>query len=209
MDWEVVKEVINSAWEAMSPVEIGAVVFGLLYIILAAAEIIWCWLAAIISVSLYLYIFIKAEFYGDAGLQVFYIVMAVYGWYQWKFGGEKQTELKISFWPFKYHLFNILGSAILVVIVGYILGNFNKHSPYLDAFTTVFAIVATYMVAKKIIENWVYWVVVDSVAAYVYATKPLYEGKPLYLTALLFALYTVLAITGFFSWLKIYRTQDA
>lgn len=204
MDWETVKTGVQSAWEAMTYVEILAVGFGILYVVLAAVESIWCWLAALISVTLYVYICYAANLKAETGLQVFYWIMAVYGWYEWKFGSKKKKdELEITKWPIRYHFINIILSGATTVGLGFYLVKIESSNPFLDAFTTVFAIVATFMVARKILENWIYWIIIDAVSIY------LYGSRGLYLTSGLFVAYTVIAILGYFSWLKIYKTQNA
>jgi len=204
MDLQTIKDAIIEAWQAMTWVEMVAVAFALLYVILAAKESIWCWLAALISVGLYVYICIKAHLFAETGLQVFYLIMAVYGWYEWKFGSQENDVLPISVWEPKLHLINILGSAVLMLALGYYLDNYtSSRNAYVDSFTTIFAIVATYMVARKVLENWIYWIAIDAVSIY------LYSRRGLYLTSVLYFAYTVIAIFGYFSWRKAYRLQDA
>lgn len=200
------EEILDSLQYAIAQftiIEAMAVFFGILYIMLAAKENIWCWAAAIISVLLYIYICIKAQLYAETGLQIFYLVMAVYGYYQWKSGGnEKKDALPISAWPIKNHVTIIISGVLIVIGLGYFLQNYTQAQlPYLDSFTTVFSMITTYMVTRKKIENWLYWLIIDGAAVY------LYIQRDLFLTALLFFGYTIIVIFGYFQWLKIYRQQ--
>lgn len=184
----------NNIISNSSIVEILAVTFSIVYVILAAKENIWCWLAAIISVSLYIYICFSAKLYAETSLQVFYLFMAFIGYYNWN---KKEQHLKISEWHIKKHLYIILTGALLAFILGFIFSTYtDAKMPIIDSFTTVFSIFATYMVVKKILGNWLYWIVIDAVSVY------LYDSRDLHLTALLFIIYTSIAIFGYFNWLK-------
>ena len=178
-------------WDA---VECIAVLFSILYVILAAKESIWCWGAGAISVSLYIYICFFAQLYPETGLQVFYLFMAFYGYYHWN---KKEQSLQISEWSISKHLFILIVGAVLTFLMGFYFTTYtNAKMPIADSFTTVFSIFATYMVAKKILGNWLYWIVIDIVSVY------LYFSRDLHLTSLLFLAYTVIAIFGYFSWIK-------
>lgn len=202
---EEILDSLNYAIAQFTIIEAMAVLFGVVYIFLAARENIWCWVAAIISVLLYIYICIKAQLYAETGLQVFYLIMAIYGYYQWHTGGsqrQKKEELPISTWPFAIHMIIIVSGAILVIALGYFLANnTNAKMPYLDSFTTIFSMITTYMVTRKKLENWLYWIVIDGAAVY------LYVQRDLFITALLFLFYTIIVIFGYFRWLKTYRLQ--
>ncbi len=204
MTWETIKESILLAVQQMTWVEGIAVLFALAYIYFAARESIWCWLAAIISVSLYIYICIRAELFAETVLQVFYLWMAFYGWYQWNRKKGDDNKRPVIVWPLKYHLWIIISSAFVTGIVGYLLQIYTTAAvPFLDAFTTVFALATTYMVTKKVLENWIYWVVIDAASIFLYS----YRG--LYLTSALFLLYTIIAIFGYFHWRKHYLESNA
>ena len=175
-------------------IECIAVFFSILYVILAAKESIWCWGAGAISVSLYIYICFFAQLYPETGLQVFYLFMAFYGYYNWT---KKEESLQISEWSIGKHLFILLIGAILTFLMGFYFATYtNAKMPIVDSFTTVFSLFATYMVAKKILGNWLYWIVIDAVSIY------LYFSRDLHLTSLLFMVYTIIAIFGYFSWIK-------
>jgi nicotinamide mononucleotide transporter len=175
-------------------VECVAVFFSILYVILAAKESIWCWGAGAISVSLYIYICFFAKLYPETGLQVFYLFMAFYGYYHWD---KKEQSLQISEWSIGKYLFILVIGAILTFLMGFYFATYtNAKMPIVDSFTTVFSLFATYMVAKKILGNWLYWIVIDAVSVY------LYFSRDLHLTSLLFMAYTIIAIFGYFSWIK-------
>lgn len=178
-----------------SILETIAVILSLLYVYLAAHQNNLCWLAAVISVSLYIYICFNAKLYAETILQVFYFLMAIYGFYSWK---KNNSQLQISTWPIKKHLFIILLGTILTFFLGFIFSNFtDAEMPLVDSFTTVFSVFATYMVVKKILSNWLYFIIIDIISTY------LYFSRDLHLTSLLFLLYTFIAIAGFIKWNRI------
>ena len=133
----------------------------------------------------------------ESFLQIFYICMAIYGWYIWSNKINVEKELKITSWKKQYHLYAIIIVTLLAIISGFLLEKYTQAAlPFLDAFTTWGAIITTYMVAKKIIENWIYWFVIDSISIY------LFISRELYLTALLFLIYLIIIIFGYRSWMK-------
>ena len=178
-----------------SILETVAVIFSLLYVYLAAHQNNLCWLAAVISVSLYIYICFNAKLYAETILQVFYFLMAIYGFYSWK---KNNSQLQISTWPIKKHLFIIFLGTILTFFLGFIFSNFtDAEMPLVDSFTSVFSVFATYMVVKKILSNWLYFIIIDIISTY------LYFSRDLHLTSLLFLLYTFIAVAGFIKWNRI------
>ncbi len=177
--------------------EIFAVCSAILYLILAANEDVRCWYAALFSSILYMYIMYTAGLMMESFLQIFYICMAIYGWYIWSSKINVEQELKIRSWKMQYHLYTITIVTLLAIITGFFLERYTKAAlPFLDAFTTWGAIITTYMVAKKIIENWIYWFVIDSISIY------LFISRELYLTSLLFFIYLIIIIFGYRSWMK-------
>lgn len=189
---------------ALPPVEAAGVLLGVLYLVLVIRESLWCWPAAFVSSVLTILVMFEARLYSEAALNVFYATMAIYGWYQWRYGGRGQgaPELPISVWPFAMHALAIGGSVLLAVVIGWFMSRHTAAAfPYLDAFVTVASIVTTYMVARKILENWAYWLVVDSLSLY------LYWQRGLYLYVGLFALYLVLVVLGWIRWQRDWRGQ--
>ena len=178
-----------------------AVLCALLNVVLISFKSQWGWLFATISSAIYIFICYFGKLYLETGLQVFYVAMAIYGWYEWS-DAEDETNQGIKQWSSKTHMYLICGSLVLTVITGMVFDVYtDQANPYLDAFTTVFSLSATYMVTKKILENWLYWIVIDLVATL------LYVNRGLELTGILYLLYTVIAVFGFFNWKKTFKLQ--
>ncbi len=193
---------ILTAWQAQSPLEVVAVIAAILYLVLAIKENIWCWLFAFVSTAIYIYLFHSVALLSESLLNVYYLLMAIYGWYQWRYG-QKHQERKITSWTLKKHISLIIPTALAVPVLGYVTSQYGATMPYLDAFTTCFAVLATVMVAHKVLENWHYWLIINVISIYLFASKSLY------LTALMFGLYVVLTVIGYFNWRRHYAAQLA
>lgn len=175
--------------------EIIAVIFSVIYVILAANEKIWCWIAAIISVSCYIYICFINNLYAETALQVFYLIMAFYGYYNWN---NNKKILTISEWNISKHILIIISGTIAMFIMGFYLTIYtNAKIPIIDSFTTVFSVIATFMVTKKILGNWLYWIIINITSIY------MYYDRELILTALLFIIYTIIALFGYIKWVRL------
>jgi len=197
-----VTETITSAFQQTSWIEALAVVLGIAYVILAAYESNWCWLAAAISVSLYIYICFNAKLYSETGLQVFYLIMAFYGWWQWKSGKPGKEKLEISVLKTSNHLLLIALGLLLTFLFYFVMKNYtNAALPLADAFVTAFSLIATFMVAKKNLENWIWWILIDGLAVYIYFRRGLQ------LTAFLYFIYAIIAVAGFINWKKEFTKQ--
>ena len=182
--------------------ETVAVVLSIAYLVLAMKENSLCWYCAFFSTAIYVWIFGDVSLYMESALNVYYMVMAVYGWYLWQRGGDSQGGIEISRWSLATHVSAIGIIMIATVISGYLLAaNTDARLPYLDSFTTWASVITTLMVARKIIENWLYWVVIDTVSIFLYLDRGLYQ------TAGLFVLYIILAVAGYIIWTKKYREQ--
>ncbi len=197
-------EQLTAALQAMSYWELAAVVLGIAYLLLVVQESLWCWYAAFISTSIFLYLFWDVNLIMESALQVYYLMMAVYGWWHWRAGkpngAEKAEELAITTWSPRTHLVAIAGVLVASLISAELLKYYTQAAlPLLDSFTTWGSILTTWMVTRKILENWLYWLVIDSVSIY------LYLDRGLYLTALLFMAYIVIVIIGYRKWLLHYR----
>lgn len=191
------------AAEAMSAWEATAVALGVVYLLLAMRESLWCWYAAFISTAIFLVLFWDVGLLMESGLQVYYLAMAIYGWWQWQHGSEGKPELAISSWGTRQHMIALVLVLLASAASGTLLQQFTGAAlPYLDSFTTWGSILTTWMVARKILENWLYWLVIDSVSIY------LYLDRELYLTALLFAVYLVIVMFGYRKWLLHYRATS-
>ena len=197
---------ITAAAQAMSIWEVIAVFLGFAYLALIMKQNIWGWYAAFGSTAIFSWLFWDVSLVMESGLNVYYLIMAVYGWWVWRGNSEPDTEIKteklIQTWSVGRHVF-VIGSVILISLAtGYGLEkNTTAALPYLDSFTTWGAVITTYMVAQKVLENWWYWLVIDSVAIY------LYVDRELYLVALQMAVYIVMIFFGWFIWQKEYRNQ--
>jgi nicotinamide mononucleotide transporter len=189
--------------QQLSPLEAAGVLFSVLYLVLAIRESLWCWPCAFVSSVLTIVVMAGARLYAEAALNVFYAAMAVYGYVQWRYGGGAgRGDLPIGTWPKRAHAVAIGGSMLVAAGVGWWLARHTQAAfPYADAFVTVGSVVTTYMVAKKILENWLYWIVIDSLSAY------LYFARELYLYVGLFVLYLVLVVLGWFRWRRDWLAQ--
>lgn len=181
--------------EKSSILEIIAVGTALIYIFLASKSNKWCFLFGFISSAIYVYITFELAYYFDVLINAYYVGMSFYGWIAW--GKIKQSSISIRTIE-KKKLFSILFICLLISsLTAFAMSKFSNASlPYLDAITTVYALLATWMLVKKYIENWLIWIVIDFLAA------GMYFYKELYLTGLLFLLYSVIAIFGFRNWKK-------
>ncbi len=178
-------------------IEILAVVFGVLYTVLMARNKISCWIYGIIGSLLSVYLFIEyAKLYAEAFLYVFYVFAGWYGWKMWK----KQTEVnEVNQQKISTHIKVVSLGTLLSVLLYFGLSYFFKEAekPLIDSFTTVFSFIATYLMAKKWIENWFYWFVIDAVSVYLYYSR----GLDVYAILMLF--YTGLVVYGYFKWKKL------
>lgn len=181
--------------DAMTAWEACAVVLAIAYLLLAVRESILCWYCAFASTAIFIFLFWNVSLLMESALNVYYLLMAVYGWYQWKYGGKDQHGVQIQLLGFKKNIIAILMIAVLTLVSGWLLaGNTGAAWPYVDSFTTWGSVLTTIMVAKKILDNWLYWLVIDSVSIF------LYIDRELYLTALLFMVYIIIVIFGFWRW---------
>jgi nicotinamide mononucleotide transporter len=195
---------LGFAWHGISQLELVSVAFGLAYVVLAARENSWCWPAAFIGTGTAVFLFWDASLVMESALNVYYLGMAIFGWWQWQKGGVKNTKLTIQTLTLRHHLLLVFLITILTIISGYLLSNnSNAALPYVDSFTTWSAVITTWMIARKILENWLYWIIIDSVSIW------LYIERDLYLYAALFVIYIIVAIFGYFYWLRTYsKTQQ-
>ena len=203
MNSDVITTQIMAAIQAMSGWELLAAILALVYLVLAIKERIECWYAAFVSTAIYTFLFWDVDLLMESALQIYYLLMAVYGWWQWRHHATAGEDVRIHRWPIQRHIIILICLATLVAISGYLLAeNTSAALPYVDSLTTWGAVITTYMVAKKILENWLYWIVIDAVSVY------LYIDRGLYLTTLLFVLYVIMAVYGFIRWRQVYRLQE-
>ena len=182
----------------MSAQEALAVALAIAYLVLAIRENRFCWPAGIGSSLLYLGVFYDAGLYMQSALQLFYVAMGGYGWWVWR--PDSREPLTIHRWPWRWHAVAITVIALLSASSGWLLAHYSAAtSPYLDSFVTWSAVLTTWMVARKLLENWLYWFVIDGVSL----ALALRSG--LHLTAGLFTLYLVLVVIGWRAWFANWR----
>ena len=177
-----------------SPLEVVAATFGVISVFLSTRQNIWSWPTAILNVGLYTVVFYQGRLYGQMGLQPIYLALSVYGWYQWLHGGDQKTELRVS--SASPQLLTVLLALNLVawLALAAVLRRTDAALPWLDALLATTSLVAQWMMTRKILENWLLWIVVDVV--YV----PMFISQRLYATALLYAAFLVLAVMGYVEW---------
>lgn len=194
-------------WLLLNWVELAGTVFAIVYLFLSVRENIWLWPVGFLTSSLYLVVFFQSRLYADMGLQAYYLFVSVYGWFHWR-GRRKGHELpetklptrSINLIQWMKYLSLLLGLTIIIYFVlRYLPAYINlpdSDLPWGDAFTTAGGIVATWMLAQKILENWLVWVVINgfSLGMYVY--------KELYITVFLFIIYTAMSVVGYYRWKK-------
>lgn len=186
-------------------IEIIGTLVGIIYLWLEYRASIYLWVASIIMPAIYLYVYYNAGLYADFGINIYYLLIALYGWATWRYGfhlfGSKkkeEKELAITHTPKR-----VWGKLALTYIaaqcaITYILVNYTDSTvPWWDSFTTALSIVGMWMLARKYIEQWWVWLVVDAVSAWLY----IYKG--LYFTAVLYAVYAIISIFGYFKWRKL------
>jgi len=178
-----------------SLVEWVAVAFALSYVLLATRQSPWCWPAAGASGAIYLLLFARAGLTMQAALQGFYVAMSVYGWISWRASHGQPGGLNVSAWPLRRHI----AAAVLVVVataanVYLLAGDGNVMVRYADSFVAWGSVIATWMMTRKVVENWLYWIVCDLVAA------ALYFSQGFHATTGLFLVYVVLAVRGYLQW---------
>ncbi|MEN0056331.1 MAG: nicotinamide riboside transporter PnuC [Mucilaginibacter sp.] len=188
-------------WGHQTWPEIIAVITGLLCVYLAAVNNIWNWPFAIISVAIYIFIFFEAHLYADMGLQFYFMAMNIYGWYHWSH--KPASELKAPVILIKKQ--EVVVAIVAIILFTFILGSVLQYTtasfPYLDSFCTACSLVAQYLLARKVLQNWLIWIFVDIIYVGVYVFKDLH------LTAVMYAIYVAIALLGYLDWRKEYRKQ--
>jgi nicotinamide mononucleotide transporter len=185
---EALREITATEWIAVA--------FALAYVVLAIRQNVYCWAASIVSSGLYGVLFWRSHLVMQVVLQLFYVVMAVYGWWAWRHGSlGAQHALPVTRWPVRRHLIALVVIALLAAINGrWIAGAGGSVVPYVDALVTWVSFFATWLVARKVLENWLYWIVIDLVAA------GLYGSQGLRATGCLFVIYSLMAVRGYLQW---------
>lgn len=194
---------VVSQTTALSSLEACAVLLAIAYLILAVKENILCWYCALFSTAIYIFLFWNVSLLMESALNVYYLIMAVYGWQQWKFGGKNNDGVKIRTLGLKQNAMIIVFILMATIFSGWVLkANTSAAWPYVDSFTTWGSVATTIMVARKFLENWLYWLVIDSISI------PLYIDRGLYLTAFLFMIYIIIVIIGYMRWSRLYQSEQ-
>lgn len=201
MNFSEIASSISIAIQNTSITEWLIFVTALVYVFLAAIENVWCWIFGIIASALSVYLCYSGKLFLESGLNIFYVIIGIYGWYQWLYGSKEKTALRTHSYSLNKNLILIGIGIALWIPLALIAKNYSTQAlPYLDAFITAFSLVATWMTAKKILENWLYWIVIDALAVI------LYTSREFYLMALLYIIYTILALVGYIKWKKLQTT---
>ncbi len=188
----------------MLTLEIVAVAFGIVSVYLSSRQNIWSWPTAIVNVSLFSVLFFRSGLYSDTGLQVVYLVLSIYGWYQWLYGGAGHTKLRVTRTKTRtWAILLALGIATWLLLSTITAKLPGTSVPRLDSATTTISLIAQWMMTRKLLENWLLWVAVDVV----YIGMFIYKG--LYLTALNYGVYLVIAAFAYFAWKRSMEATDA
>jgi len=186
------------AWLTTNWVEVTAAILGIIYIFLSIRQNILTWPVGLLTSALYIYVFFVSKFYADMALQGYYVVVSFYGWYLWLRGNEKEdANLEVSSTPRHFWIWLALASLGSFLLIEFVLQHYTDSPiPVGDAITTALSLVATWMLARKYLEHWLIWIFVDALSTALYAFKGLWP------TVILFSVYTVMAVAGYFQWRK-------
>lgn len=186
-------------WLSGNYIELLGAILGFAYIVFSIRQNILTWPVGLLTSVLYVWVFFDSRLYADMGLQMYYVVISIYGWYEWLYGSKTngKTELKISRLTLKLGLNLIAISFLIFFLIWFILKNYtDSNVPMADALATALSIVATWMLARKILEHWLVWIFVDAFSI------GLFWYKDLHPTVILFFIYTIMAFGGFIEWKK-------
>lgn len=192
-------------WLLSNKIELLGAILGLFYIVFSIRQNILTWPTGLLTSAFYIVVFFQSGFYADMGLQVYYVVISIYGWYFWLKGKREITEKQIPVRPTSKRLWVKLGAIFLLIYAAilFILLNFTDSTvPFMDTLTTALSIIATWMLARKYIEHWIIWIFVDLVSSGLYVYKNLWP------TVILFLVYTFMAFVGYVEWKKDLKTAN-
>jgi nicotinamide mononucleotide transporter len=192
---------ITIKWLSGNYIELLGAILGFAYIFFSIRQNILTWPVGLIASGLYTWVFFTSKLYADMGLQMYYVVISIYGWYEWVRGESmssgRKEPLHISRLSMKMGLVLALASSVIFMLIWYVLANFTDSTvPVADSLATSLSIVATWMLARKILEHWLVWIFVDAFSI------GLFWYKDLYPTVILFVIYTFMAVVGFIEWKK-------
>jgi nicotinamide mononucleotide transporter len=194
------------AWLIQNWIEILGTIFGILYVILSVKQNILTWLLCFLTSVLYIYVFLDAKFYAGMALQLYYVFVSIYGWITWQKGSktdEGKEELQVSRLKMHQIYYLVPISLVLWIAIFFILRRFTDSPvPVGDSFMAAFSIVGTWMVAKKNVECWLVWIVVNLISVIIFFSRDLYP------TAILYLIYLVSAFWGYYEWKKDLKKQQ-
>ncbi len=192
-------------WLLVNKIELLGAILGILYIRFSIRQNIFTWPTGILTSSLYIVVFFNSALYAAMGLQFYYVAISVYGWYYWLNGKKADNKSLLPIQTVNNKLWIKVGlvTILLFFLIRFILIKFSDSDvPNMDSLTTSLSIVATWMLARKYIENWIIWIFVD------FASIGLYIYKSLWPTVILFIVYTVMAFFGYIEWKKDLKTKN-
>jgi nicotinamide mononucleotide transporter len=184
-------------WIADHFIEFVAFLLGIWGVWLEAKQKALCWPVGLLNIILSIIVFYESRLYADVLLQIFYIIITFFGWYYWLYGGKNKTKLKISKIPLKEFIPLIISALLFGWLIGYLFSKYtNAALPYWDSFSFTGGIIGTYILAKKYIENWMIWIIINVLCTGIY----LY--KELYFFTIQYFIFIILAVYGYYSWKK-------
>jgi nicotinamide mononucleotide transporter len=192
-------------WISGNYIELLGAILGIAYIFFSIRQSILTWPVGLLTSVLYVWVFLVSKLYADMGLQLYYVVISIYGWYEWLKGKQSSGNeiLKVSRLSRKLSLILLLVSLLIFVLIWFILENYTDSPvPLADALATSLSIVATWMLARKILEQWLVWIFVDAFSIGLF----LYKG--LLPTVVLFIVYTIMAVVGYIEWKKDFIKEE-
>lgn len=197
----ILDQIIDQA-RTQSLLELVAVMAAILYLLLAIRENILCWFFAALSTAIFIWLYGDIRLYMESALNGYYLLMAGYGWFWWSRGDRRDREQHrqsqpVVSWPFRTHAIAIAALVGLSGVNGALLSYYTDAAlPYLDSLTTWLAVWATFLVAKKVLENWWYWLFIDALLIWINWTRGLE------LTSLLYVGYLCMIPFGLVAWTK-------
>jgi len=200
-DWGRAMDALYAGLMATSLLEAASVALALAYAVLAVRRSRWCWVTGGLSSAILIYLALHARLPMQAALQVYYVVISAYGWWHWTREEEAQGTLVVSTWPMRWHVVACAAVVLTSALTAHWLASQTQAAwPFLDSLTTWGSLYATWLQARVKLENWLYWIFIDSVLSF------LFGSQGLYLYALLSVVYLGFSAVGYVRWLKTYRT---
>jgi len=188
-------------WISENNIELIGTVLGIVYVFFSIRQNILTWPTGLLSSLLYVWVFFVSKLYADMSLQIYYVVVSIYGWYEWMHGNKDdgKVTLEISRVTLKSGYLLTIISFVLFLLIWFVLKKYTDSPvPAADALATALSLVATWMLARKILEHWLVWIFVDTFSIGLFLYKELFP------TVFLFIVYTIMAILGYSEWKKAY-----